>query len=156
MALSRPVLRSGLTRGLYVSHGTLEIRDFSASKRFFREVLGVEAYRHSPQSMFVRKGVYMTIACVQTDQVQVDQGWQNRWGLDVGSRQDVDRAYEKIMQAKDELGIQEVRPPRDVPPFYAFSLRDPDGNWWDVQFADPGAVDALFASSEETPSETHT
>ena len=145
MTNSPAVLHEGLTRGLYVSHGTLEIRDFSEAKKFFREVLGIEAYRHSMQSMFIRKNVYMTIACVRTEEAAVDQGIQNRWGIDVASREDVDRSYRRLLEYKDEYGIAEVIPPAQRGDFYSFIMRDANGNWWEIQHSDID-YDALFAS----------
>lgn len=133
MTNSPKVLRDGLTRGLYMSHGTLEIRDFSKSKAFFREVLGIEAYRHSPQSMFIRKNAYMTVACVQTEEAAVDQGYENRWGVDVDSPEDVDRSYERLLAERDRYGVQEILLPSQKDTGYSFVLRDLNGNWWEIQ-----------------------
>ena len=150
MTNSPKVLRDGLTRGLYMSHGTLEIRDFSKSKAFFREVLGIEAYRHSPQSMFIRKNAYMTVACVQTEEASVDQGYENRWGVDVDSAEEVDRSYKRLLVERDRYGVQELLPPSRKDMGYSFALRDLNGNWWEVQHADKDPA-SLFDAA--TPSE---
>jgi catechol-2,3-dioxygenase len=146
--MSQPpkVLANGLTRGLYVSHGTLEIRDFSAAKAFFCEVLGIEAYRHSPQSMFIRKDAYMTIACVQTGQASVDQGVENRWRIDVASREAVDEAYAGVTAHRERYAIDEIKAPADHDERYSFMMRDASGNWWEIEH-DRQDYSALFPAA---------
>lgn len=154
MTYPSKVTRPALAPGQWMSHGTLELSNFDQTRRFFTEVLGIETVRHAAGGMFATKGVYMTIACVGTPQINVNQGFDNRWGLEVGSREAVDAAYARVAAVQQDWEISELLPPAQRTPFYSFCLRDVNGNWWEIQDAGAEIYDELFRQGDCTDAST--
>ncbi len=115
----------------FLSHGTLELRDLEASRRFYEEFLGLETIRTSPISLMIRLGGYNTIAVVQSPKKPV-MPLLNHNGLDVPTREEVDRAWEICQRDKEKFGIKQVTKPADQHGTYCFYLMDIDDNWWEI------------------------
>ena len=58
----------------------------------------------------------------------------NHWGMDVGSKEDVDKARENALKYKDKYKIRQVLPVVDQHGVYSFYMEDLDHNWWEVQY----------------------
>jgi hypothetical protein len=58
----------------------------------------------------------------------------NHWGLDVGSKEEVDRVHKEAIKNKDKYKIRQVLPVVDQHGVYSFYLEDLDHNWWEVQY----------------------
>jgi catechol 2,3-dioxygenase-like lactoylglutathione lyase family enzyme len=112
-----------------LGHGTLECADL-AKTRFYEEVLGLEVIHTSPLSMMVRKGKGHTYGVVETGKSGKEMNMLNHNGLDVGSPEEVDAAYESLQKVKEEYGITKLQKPRRSHGDYAFYFCDLDGNWW--------------------------
>ncbi len=121
-----------------LSHGTLECRKLAASRRFYEEFLGLECVRHSKRSMKVRKGGYWVIVCLERGDHVRPLRVGNHWGLDLESREAVDRAHALALEHKERYGIQKITKVTDDTDTYQFYFMDLDGNWWEFQYAGEG------------------
>lgn len=137
-----------LLKTKFLSHGTVECRDLAAARRFYTEVLGMEAVQTSAISLMLRLNSTTTIACVQTRGPNT-AGLYSHFGFDVESREEVDRAYETVMAHKDEYGIRRVTRPVDQHGTYAFYMEDADGNMWEILTNPPGGYSYVFEMSED-------
>ena len=97
-----------MNRPVMLSHGTITCRDLAASRRFYEEFLGLECVRHVERGLLLRKGGYCSIVCLEVgDHVKpVDR--QHHWGIDLASREEVDRALALAHEHKEKYGIQRI------------------------------------------------
>ncbi|MBL0423011.1 VOC family protein [Ramlibacter sp. AW1] len=116
-----------------MSHGTLECYDMVRTRRFYEEFLGLECVRHGKPAMAVRLGMRFHIVCVEVGEQLKPVNMLNHWGVDVATREEVDRAHADALRLKDEYGIRQVGKPQDMHGVYSFYLVDLDHNWWEVQ-----------------------
>ena len=128
-----------------IGHGTLEVADLAKSRRFYEEVLGLECVQVSMISMLIRLGTDHTYAVVETGRkTRTDMDLLNHNGLDVGSREEVDRIHELMISIQDEWGLKQVKKISTVHGDYAFYVCDFDGNWWEFLASEPGGYAAGF------------
>lgn len=137
-----------LLKTVRLGHGTLECADIVKTRRFYEEVLGLEVIQTSPLSLMIRKGTTHTYAVVETGKADKEMHMLNHNGLDVGSPEEVDAAYELLQQVKDEYGIKTIQKPRHSHGDYAFYFCDLDGNWWEIVAVRPGGYAADFGEDD--------
>jgi catechol-2,3-dioxygenase len=127
-----------LNRPLALSHGTITCRSLAAARPFYEEFLGFDCVRHAERGLLLRKGGYCSIVCLEVgDHVKpVDR--QHHWGLDLESREAVDRALELAHRHQEKYGIQQISRVTDHHGTYAFYFKDLDGNYWEFQYAGGG------------------
>lgn len=128
----------------FLSHGTLESRDIELTRRFYEEFLGLEVVRTSKHSLMIRLNGANTIAVVYNPNKKPMTVLGHN-GLDVGSREEVDRAYETIMAEKDRWGITKATKPIDQHGSYSFYFADLDENWWEILANPEGGYSWMFA-----------
>lgn len=129
---------AALNRPKIFSHGTLECRSLEESRPFYEEFLGLDCVRHAKKAMMLRKGGYFGLVCLEKGKNVRPVGVGNHWGIDLGSREEVDRARELAIAHKEKYGIQKVMRITDMHGTYAFYFQDRDGNWWEFQFTGDG------------------
>lgn len=122
-----------------IGHGTLESRDLVKTRRFYEEVLGFDVIQTSPRSLLIRKGLNHSYAVVENPKLDREMSRLNHNGLDVPSREAVDRAYQLLAQVKDEYDIHKLSHPAEQHGDYAFYFQDLDGNWWEIVAVDESA-----------------
>jgi catechol-2,3-dioxygenase len=127
-----------LNRPKIFSHGTLECRSLDESRPFYEEFLGLDCVRHAQKAMMLRKGGYFGLVCLEKGKNVRPVGVGNHWGLDLASREEVERARELAIEHKDKYGIQKVMRITDMHGTYAFYFQDRDGNWWEFQYTGEG------------------
>ncbi|MGH7907365.1 MAG: VOC family protein [Candidatus Binataceae bacterium] len=115
-----------------LGHGTLECADIGKTRRFYEEVLGLDVIQTSPISLLIRKGFDHTYAVVETGKAAKGMDLMNHNGLEVGSPEEVDRAYNQLLQIQEEYGIHKIQKPHKQHGDYAFYFTDLDGNWWEI------------------------
>jgi catechol-2,3-dioxygenase len=127
-----------LNRPLMLSHGTITCRSLAESRPFYEEFLGFDCVRHAERGLLLRKGGYCSIVCLEVgDHVKpVDR--QHHWGLDLESREAVDRALEFAHRYKEKYGIQRISRITAHHGTYSFYFKDRDGNHWEFQYAGDG------------------
>lgn len=146
-----------LNRPVILSHGTITCRDLAASRRFYEEFLGLECVQHTERGILLRKGGYCAIVCLEVgDHVRpVDR--QHHWGIDLDSREAVDRALALANEYKDKYGIHQISRITEHHGDYSFYFRDRDDNYWEFQFAGGGQTngqgryDECFARGDIAP-----
>lgn len=136
-----------LLRTRFLSHGTLEISDVAATRRFYEEVLGLEVVQQGPISLFIRLGGNHVYACVETKADRPDMPLLYHNGLDLASREEVDEAHEQVIGVQEEYGIRQVTSPVDQHGTYSFYLQDLDGNWWEICHLPEGGYSFRFTDS---------
>jgi len=132
---------AALIKPAFLSHGTLEVRDLLKTRLFYEEFLGLECVQHAPQSMAIRCGMKFHIIALQVGDAIYPMRSHNHWGLDVGSREEVDRAHETALAARNEYDVLDVTDPVDTHGVYSFMVQDRDSNWWEVQYYEAGLQD---------------
>ena len=140
----------GLVNTMLFSHGTMEVRDLDTSRRFYEEFLGLDCVRHHPFALMVRKNQYFSVVAVQVGDKVHPLHVLNHWGVDVPSREDVDRAHKLAHEHQDRYGIRKIMPATDQHGAYSFYLEDLDGNWWEIQHVPEGFHDIKFAEGDIT------
>lgn len=127
----------------FISHGTLEVRDLQASRRFYEEVMGFEVIQRAPVALLLRLGGDHTYVAVETRNPN-GMGLFNHNGVDVSTEDDVRVAYETLVSVQDEYGIQRIDKPCWQHGVYSFFFADPDGNWWEILANRPRGYSAEF------------
>lgn len=114
-----------------ISHGTLNSVDLQESRRFYEQVLGFEVVQVSPVSLILRLGTEHTYVVVETGKLGHMEVLDHN-GLDVPSREDVDKAHRVLTEVKDEYGVRRINRALDQHGSYSFYFQDLDANWWEI------------------------
>jgi predicted lactoylglutathione lyase len=131
---AEPPQRLSVLKPYCLGHGTLECFDLKASRRFYDEFLGLETVRHAISAMSVRLGMRFHIVCVEVGDQVHPCNVLNHWGLDVGSKEEVEQAHAKALELKETYGIRQVLDVQDMHGVYSFYMEDLDFNWWEIQY----------------------
>src|SRR5262245_11825070 len=134
----------------HLSHGTLMCRNLATSRRFYEEFLGLEVVRHARPAMMLRLNSNMYVVCVCIGEHVPHQHLLTHWGVNVASREEVDRAHEAAVRLKDEYGIQKIHSARERHGAYGFYMQDLDNNWWEVQY-EPRGINDFFDRGDVVP-----
>lgn len=133
----------------FLSHGTLEARDLDKSRKFYTDFLGLEVVRTSPISLAIRLGGIHTYAVVQNPKRAGAMPLLNHNGLDVVTREEVDRCYQLCVEQKDQWGIKQVTKPIDQHGTYSFYFLDLDDNWWEILTNPQGGYSWIFGKGRD-------
>ena len=68
----------------------------------------------------------------------------NHWGLDVGSRAEVDRVHAEAKANQEKYKIRQILDVVDQHGVYSFYLEDLDHNWWEIQSYDGFQHDDMY------------
>ena len=139
-----PNNRNSVVRPYVMSHGTMECYSLKESRRFYEEFLGMECVRHARPGMVVRCGLKFHIVCVEVGAAVHPCNVLNHWGLDVGSREEVDRVHREAKANKEKFKIKQVLDVVDQHGVYSFYLEDLDHNWWEIQHYDGFQHDDMY------------
>ena len=140
-------------RPLKFSHGTLECRDLSKSRKFYEEFLGLETVRHADIAMLLRfPGNDWAVVCMEVGDKAKGNRVLNHWGLDLSTPEEVDSAHARCHELKEKYGIRKITTPKETHGNYQFYFVDLDGNWWEFQYVGPGmSYDDKFARGDKLP-----
>src|SRR3954467_11361956 len=119
-----------------ISHGTLEVIDMKASRRFYEEFLGLEVVRMGRPALALRCGMKFHIVAVQIGQQAKRASVLQHWGLEVDTRDEVEAAHKRAHELKDKYGIRQILEPVLQHGVYSFYFEDLDYNWWEIQHYD--------------------
>ena len=143
-AFTPPNAAASVIKPYVMSHGTLEVYNLKASRRFYEEFLGFECVRHAIPAMVIRCGLKFHIVCVEVGSQLKPVNMLNHWGVDVASRAEVDRCHQAALAQQEKFGIRKVMPIADQHGVYSFYLVDLDHNWWEVQSYEGFQHDDMF------------
>lgn len=133
----------------FLSHGTLEAFDLEKTRNFYTEFLGLEVVRTSPISLIIRLGGTNTIAVVQNPKRGGEMPLLNHNGLDVATREDVERCHGVLEANKEKWGITKITRPADQHGTYSFYFSDLDENWWEILTNPAGGYAWMFAQGSD-------
>src|SRR5260221_6184587 len=85
--------KSSIVNPMLLSHGTLMCKDLAETRRFYEEFLGLEVVRHAKEAMMLRLKTGMYVVCVCRGEHLPDQHVLTHWGVNVATRDEVDRAH---------------------------------------------------------------
>lgn len=136
-----------VVKPMMLTHGTAESYDLKESRRFYEEFLGLSCVRIAPEGLIFALGVRFYVVVLALGQAPRPQSMANHWGVQVGTKEEVDQAYQKSVELKDKYGIREiVQPVEQSWGTYSFMFQDLDHNWWEVEYYPPGElIDDYFA-----------
>jgi catechol 2,3-dioxygenase-like lactoylglutathione lyase family enzyme len=127
-----------LNRPRILSHGTLQCRSLAVSRPFYEDFLGLEVVQHTDRGVLLRKGGYCVIVCIERGERAVGIGRLNHWGLDLATKEDVDRAFALAHELKDRYELKKISRITTHHGTYSFYFQDRDGNWWEFQYVGGG------------------
>jgi catechol-2,3-dioxygenase len=133
----------------FLSHGTLEARDLDATRRFYEQFLGLQVVRSSPQSITIRLGGDHVIVVVANPKKRGEMPLLNHNGLDVRTREEVDRCYQIVLAEQERWGIKKVTRPVDQHGTRSFYFCDLDDNWWEILVNPPGGYSWQFSKGTD-------
>tara|TARA_B100000676_G_C17952291_1_gene772738 strand:+ start:349 stop:849 length:501 start_codon:yes stop_codon:yes gene_type:complete len=134
----------------FLSHGTLESKNLEAAREFYTEFLGLEVVRTSPISLLIRLGGANTIAVVeQKNREEEEMPMLNHNGLDVETQEEVNKAYETVMEQKDQWGLHKISKPILQHGTYSFFFWDQDNNCWEILTNPAGGYSWLFEKGDQ-------
>ena len=139
---------------MLLSHGTLMCKDLAKSRRFYEEFLGIEVVRHARPAMMLRlkTGMYVVAVCIGEN--VPNQHVLTHWGLNVATREEVDRAHAEAVRLKDVYGIKKINKVLARHGAYGFYFQDLDNNWWEIQH-EPRAIDDFFDKGDVVDMSVH-
>lgn len=160
MADGHAIGRQSVLKPVILSRGTVVVKDLARARRLYEEFFGFECVDDAPGRMLVRdrdpqglrqrSGKPYWVMDVRV----TDGDWQTslfkHWGIDVASREEVERVHAYAVAHKDRLGIRNIRKPRLQHGTYSFYVEDEDGNWWEIECRPPGEDnDTVFAHGDQ-------
>jgi len=128
----------------FLSHGTLEVDDIDASRKFYEEFLGFEVVRTSPISLMFRHGGTHCYAAVKRGKKGAKMGLLFHNGLDVSTDKEVDECHRLCLQHADKWGMTDITKPIAQHGTYSFYFWDLDGNSWEILSNPQGGYGWLF------------
>jgi catechol 2,3-dioxygenase-like lactoylglutathione lyase family enzyme len=134
-----PILKTGI-----LNHGTLHCNDIAKTRRFYEEVLGLDVIQTSPMSLMVRKGTSHVYAVLEVPRDDAGMHMLNHNGFEVDSAEEVEAAYQKLLEVQDEYEIKKVMKPNTLHGDRCFYFCDLDGNWWEIVAVRQGGYVADF------------
>lgn len=147
-AITDKSTKESVLKPLRIGHGTLECADIRKTRRFYEEVLGLECLQTSLRGMMIRLGTDQVYAVVETGRADAEMNRLNHNGLDVGSPEEVDEAYEALLKVQDEYGIKKILRPASIHGDHCFYFCDLDGNWWEIVHVRKGGYAEDFADED--------
>ncbi len=136
--------KDSVVKPAMLSHGTMEAYDLNETRKFYEEFLGLECVRQGKPALFVRCGTKFHIVAVQAGNSLKGAHLHNHWGLEVGSRAEVDRINQAAKDLKEKYKIGTVHAPSFGHGVYSFYFEDLDHNWWEILYYDGFQHDDAF------------
>ena len=148
-----PDNKKSVVKPWLLSHGTMECYNLTESRRFYEEFLGLEVVRQGKPAMFVRCGLKFHIVAVQAGRNLKPANTMQHWGLEVTSREEVDRIHQAAVDLKDKYKISKILDACFAHGVYSFYMEDLDHNWWEILYYDGFQHDDAFDFGDRFPME---
>jgi catechol 2,3-dioxygenase-like lactoylglutathione lyase family enzyme len=119
-----------------LTHGTIECFDLEISRRFYREVLGLEVVSPSPsvKPHYVKhpSTPWYIVALQPPASERKILGPCQRFTLALESVSAVEEAHRWLKESGKGVGVAELADIKDGDRAVSFLLSDPDKNWWEL------------------------
>jgi catechol 2,3-dioxygenase-like lactoylglutathione lyase family enzyme len=127
-----------------LSHGTIECENCLTSRRFYQDILGLGSVRPLAEAQYLWSGGPWSLVCVAIGDKPKAQGVENRFCLRVDSAAEVDAARATALRARDEHQIADINELSVDGDIHSFTIRDRDGNWWEISNTSEAYYDDVF------------
>ncbi|KAF1697262.1 glyoxalase/bleomycin resistance/dioxygenase family protein [Pseudoxanthomonas jiangsuensis] len=136
--------RQSIVKAYALTHGTNDVYNLKETRQFYEEFLGLEVVRHAPPGMVFRLGMKFHVVCLEVGDKVLPKTLMHHWGLDVGSKEEVDEAWKKAHEYKDTYKIKQIMPIEFQHGVYSFYFEDMNHTWWEIQYYDGFLHDDFF------------
>ena len=116
----------------FLSHEMLGVRDIDKTRQFYEEFFGFECVQHNNIAFCFRMNTHNRVVCVRTRR-PLEMDMMTHWGIDVATREAVEKAHADAETIKEKYGIQKILADALQHGVYSFFMQDLDNNWWEVQ-----------------------
>ena len=127
-----------------LSHGTIECEDCLTSRRFYQDVLGLGSVRPLAEAQYLWSGGPWSLVCVAIGDKPKAQGVENRFCLRVDTAAEVAAAHAAAQAAREQHAIAEIGALNADGNIHSFTIRDRDGNWWEISNVSAAYYDDVF------------
>ncbi|MDH3443815.1 MAG: VOC family protein [Deltaproteobacteria bacterium] len=119
-----------------LTHGTITCLNLDNSRRFYREVLGLDVVSPSPsvRPSYIkhRAAPWYVVSLERKPALRVPLTRSQRYVLQVESRAALIDAHRWLETEGEQLGVTELDEIKETGESVSFLLSDPDRNWWEV------------------------
>ena len=119
-----------------LTHGTITCVDLETSRRFYREVLGLDVVSPSrsvkPHYIKHPSTPWYVVSLEKTAEERKLLTPLQRYTLTVESREDVTAVHRWLKESGASVGLTDLGELEENAEATAFILSDPDRNWWEV------------------------
>ncbi len=120
-----------------MTHGTIGCINLEASRRFYREVLGLEVvapYHSNNKPHYIKhpSTPWYIVSLEVPEESRTLLGRFQRFTIAVESASAVEEAHRWLKQSVNQLGVTELEDISEDSGTVSFLLSDPDHNWWEV------------------------
>lgn len=128
----------------FLSHGTIDVVDIAASRKFYEDFFGLEVVRTSEISLMVRLGGSHIYAAVETGKKNSKMPFLYHNGLDVRSDEEVEACHRIVVEQAEKWGLYGITKPSVQHGTYSFYFWDMDDNCWEILQNPAGGYTWLF------------
>ncbi len=132
----------------FYSHATIDVSDIDRARKFYEEFMGFEVVQTSKISLLIRIGGQTSIAVVKVKH-PLKMDLMNHNGLDVQTKEEVDRAHEVVCAEAEKWGLHKITTPSLQHGTYSFYFWDADENVWEILTNPQGGYDWLFGVGDQ-------
>ena len=119
-----------------LTHGTITCTNLAVSRRFYREVLGLDVVSPSPsvKPHYIKhpSTPWYIVSLEKTPEERKLLTPLQRYTITVESAAAVAEAHRWLKESGDESGVTELGEIQETSSASSFLLSDPDRNWWEV------------------------
>jgi catechol 2,3-dioxygenase-like lactoylglutathione lyase family enzyme len=119
-----------------LSHGTITCLNLDRSRRFYREVLGLDVVSPSPsvKPSYIKhpSTPWYIVSLQRAPEVRVPLTPLQRFTVTLESRRVLTDAHDWLEKQGANLGITELKEIEESNGAASFLLTDPDRNWWEI------------------------
>ena len=127
----------------FLSHGTLESKDLTFTRKFYEEFMGFEVVQTSDVSIWFRLGGKHAYACIQTPR-KASMNLFGHNGIDVHSDEEVDECHRLVVRDAELWKLHKISKPAKQHGSYSFYFWDGDDNCWEILSNPPGGYSWAF------------
>lgn len=128
----------------FLSHGTVDVVDIEASRKFYEEFFGLDVVKTSEISLMVRLGGEHIYAAVETGKKSTKMPFLNHNGLDVSTDEEVEECHRIVVEQAEKWGLHGITKPSVQHGTYSFYFWDMDDNCWEILQNPTGGYTWLF------------
>lgn len=133
----------------FISHGTLESRNFDRTREYYEQFLGLDVVRASNMSLMIRLGGEHVYVVVPKDEKGSPMSVRNHNGLDVYTDAEVDEAYKLVLRDAEKWGMHKISKPAVQHGTYSFYFWDLDDNCWEIQSNPKGGYSWMYERGDQ-------